>query len=129
MHFVADRCTSLRVALVAPAVASCYMRVAAISFVPQLGVLILTGHPLGHEKEDSGCRLVPTPKCSRALASTLPAAPASFAQVYPQIVWREQVPVTTVVWNLAGRNLAAAVSARERNDERVISRNRAPATE
>ena len=49
------------------------------------------------------------------LASTLPAAPASFAQVYPQVVWRERVPVTTVVWNLGGGNLAAAFSARELN--------------
>ena len=113
-----------RVAL--KAVKSCYMRVAAISSVPQVGVLILTGHPLGHEKENSGCRLVATPKCSRALASTLPAAPASFAQVYPQVVGRERVPVTTVVCNLGGRYLAAAVSARERNDERAISRNHPP---
>jgi hypothetical protein len=79
-------------------------------------------------KEDSGYRLVPTPKCSRALASTLPAAPASFAQVYPQVVKRERVPVTTVVWNLGGGYLAAAVSARELNHGRAISRKHAPAT-
>jgi len=36
--------------------------------------------------------------------------------------------VTTVLGNLDAGNLAAAVSARERNNERVISRNRAPAT-
>ena len=84
LHIVARRLVALK------AVKSCYTRVAAISSVPQVGVLILTGHPLGHEKEDSACRLVPTPKCSRALASTLPAAPASFAQVYPQVIWRER---------------------------------------
>src|SRR3982075_3444290 len=66
--------------------------------------------------------------CSRALASTLPAAPASFAQVYPQVVRRERVPVTTVVWNLGGGYLAAAVSARELNHGRAISRKHAPAT-
>jgi hypothetical protein len=119
LHGVARRLVALK------AVKSCYMRMVAISSVPQVGVPILTGHPLGHEKEDSGCRLVPTPKCSRALASTLPAAPASFAQVYPQVVWRERVPVTTVIWNLGG---AAAVSAREPNHGRAIIRNPAPAT-
>jgi len=66
--------------------------------------------------------------CSRALASTLPAAPASFAQVYPQVVRRERVPVTTVVWNLGGGYLAAAASARDLNHGRAIGRKHAPAT-
>jgi hypothetical protein len=124
LHIVARRLVALK------AVKSCYMRVAPISSVPQSRVLILTGHPLGHEeeKEDSACRLVPTPKYSRALASTLPAAPASFAQVYPQVVCRERVPVTTVVWNLGGGYLAAAASARELNHGRAIGRKHAPAT-
>jgi len=122
LHIVARRLVALK------AVKSCYMRMVAISSVPQVGVLILTGHPLAHEKEDSCCRLLSTPKCSRALASTLPAAPASFAQVYPQVVRRERVPVTTVVWNLGGGYLAAAVSARELNHGRAISRKHAPAT-
>jgi len=38
------------------------------------------------------------------------------------------MPVATVARNLGGGNLAAAVSAREWNDGRAISRNRAPAT-
>ena len=66
--------------------------------------------------------------CSRALASTLPAAPASFAQVYPQVVKRERVPVTTVVWNLGGGYLAAAASARELNHGRALGRKHTPAT-
>jgi len=40
----------------------------------------------------------------------------------------ERMPVATVARNLGGGNLAAAVSAREWNDGRAISRNRAPAT-
>src|SRR5436190_12957840 len=68
------------------------------------------------------------PKCSGAVATTLSAAPAPLVLLYTKVVWCERVPVTTVVWNLEGGNLAAAVSARERNDDRAISRNRAPAT-
>jgi hypothetical protein len=36
--------------------------------------------------------------------------------------------VTTLIGNFLGGNLAAAVSARERNDSRTISRDQAPAT-
>src|SRR5436190_23348729 len=68
------------------------------------------------------------PKCSGAVATTLSAAPVPLVLLYTKVVWCERVPVTTVVWNLEGGNLAAAVSARERNDDRAISRNRAPAT-
>ncbi len=68
------------------------------------------------------------PKCSGAVATTLSAAPAPLVLLYTKVVWCERVPVTTVVWNLEGGNLVAAVSARERNDDRAISRNRAPAT-
>src|SRR5213076_2678638 len=70
----------------------------------------------------------PIPECSSACAGTLPTAPPALTLVYPDIVRCERVAVAAVVWNLDGGNLAAAVSARERNDERVISRNRAPAT-
>src|SRR6266699_3074899 len=68
------------------------------------------------------------PKCSGAVATTLSAAPAPLVLVHTKVVGCERVPVTTVVWSLDSGNLAAAVSARERNDERAISRNRAPAT-
>src|SRR6266480_5778321 len=70
----------------------------------------------------------PIPECSSACAGTLPTAPPALTLVYPDIVRCERVAVAAVVWNLDGGNLAAAVNARERNDERVISRNRAPAT-
>ncbi len=46
----------------------------------------------------------------------------------PNIANCQPMAVTTVLGNLDAGNLAAAVSARERNNERVISRNRAPAT-
>src|SRR2546430_13801685 len=70
----------------------------------------------------------PIPECSSACAGTLPTAPPALTLVYPDIVRCERVAVAAVVWNLDGGNLAAAVNARERNDECVISRNRAPAT-
>src|SRR6266404_2691864 len=76
----------------------------------------------------NSARPSPIPECSSACAGTLPTAPPALTLVYPDIVRCERVAVAAVVWNLDGGNLAAAVSARERNDERVISRNRAPAT-
>src|SRR5256885_12332910 len=76
----------------------------------------------------NSARPSPIPECSGACAGTLPTAPPALTLVYPDIVRCERVAVAAVVWNLDGGNLAAAVSARERNDERVISRNRAPAT-
>ncbi len=70
----------------------------------------------------------PIPECSGAAAATLSAPPPALALLHSDVVWRQSMAVTTVVGNLAGGTLAAAVSARERNDERAISRNRAPAT-
>lgn len=70
----------------------------------------------------------PIPKCSSAVAATLPAPPAALSPVYANVVRRESMAVTTLIGNLVGGNLEAAVSARERNDSRAISREQAPAT-
>ena len=70
----------------------------------------------------------PIPECSSACAGTLPTAPPALPLVYSDISNCQPMAVTTVVGNLDAGNLAAAISARERNDERAISRNRAPAT-
>ena len=75
----------------------------------------------------SACPL-PIPECRSAVVTTLPAPPSALALVYSDIANCQPMAVTTVLGNLDAGNLAAAVSARERNDERVISRNRAPAT-
>ena len=75
----------------------------------------------------SACPL-PIPKCRSAVVTTLPAPPSALPLVYSDISNCQPMAVTTVVGNLDTGNLAAAVSARERNDERAISRNRAPAT-
>src|SRR6266480_5032043 len=71
---------------------------------------------------------LPIPKCRSAVVTTLPAPPSALPRVYSDISNCQPMAVTTVVGNLDAGNLAAAVSARERNDERAISRNRAPAT-
>jgi len=71
---------------------------------------------------------LPIPKCRSAVVTTLPAPPSALPLVYSDISNCQPMAVTTVVGNLDAGNLAAAVSARERNDERAISRNRAPAT-
>ena len=68
------------------------------------------------------------PERSSTLATTLPAAPAPFVLVYPNIVWCERVPLATLVRNLDGGNFAAAFNAREHNHSRAINRNQAPAT-
>src|SRR5207253_9437140 len=73
-------------------------------------------------------RPLPLPKYSSAVATTLPTAPPALALLYSDVVWRQSMPVTTVVGNLDGGILAASVSARERNDSRAISLNQAPAT-
>ena len=75
----------------------------------------------------SACPL-PIPECRSAVVTTLPAPPSALALVYSNIANCQPMAVTTVLGNLDAGNLAAAVSARERNNERVISRNRAPAT-
>lgn len=75
----------------------------------------------------SACPL-PIPKCRSAVVTTLPAPPSALPLIYSDISNCQPMAVTTVVANLDAGNLAAAVSARERNDERAISRNRAPAT-
>jgi hypothetical protein len=75
----------------------------------------------------SACPL-PIPECRSAVVTTLPAPPSALALVYSDIANCQPMAVTTVLGNLDAGNVAAAVSARERNDERVISRNRAPAT-
>src|SRR6266853_1628246 len=75
----------------------------------------------------SACPL-PIPKCRSALFTTLPAPPSALPLVYSDVSNCQSMAVTTVVGNQDAGNLAAAVSARERNDERAISRNRAPAT-
>src|SRR5205807_7154292 len=72
----------------------------------------------------SACPL-PIPKCRSAVVTTLPAPPSALPLVYADISNCQPMAVTTVVGNLDAGNLAAAVSARERNDERAISRNRA----
>jgi len=71
---------------------------------------------------------VATPEFSSALATTLSAAPAAFALVYRDIVRGERVPVTTAIWNLNDDILAAAISARERDHGRAITRKHAPDT-
>jgi hypothetical protein len=68
------------------------------------------------------------PECSSAVAATLPAPPAALSPVYMDVVRRESMAVTTLIGNFVGGNLAAAVSARERNASRAISRDQAPAT-
>jgi hypothetical protein len=73
-------------------------------------------------------RPLPIPKCSSAVAATLPTPPAALSPVYTDVVRRESMAVTTLIGNFVGGNLAAAVSARERDDDRAISRNHAPAT-
>jgi hypothetical protein len=70
----------------------------------------------------------PIPKCSSAVAATLPAPPAALSPVNTDDVRRESMAVTTLIGNSVGANLAAAVTARERNDSRAISRDHAPAT-
>src|SRR6266446_1747237 len=75
----------------------------------------------------SACPL-PIPKCRSTVVTTLPAPPSALPLVYSDISNCQPMAVTTVVGNLDAGNLAAAVSARERNDERAIGRNRAPAT-
>ena len=75
----------------------------------------------------SACPL-PIPECRSAVVTTLPAPPSAIALVYSDIANCQPMAVTTVLGNLDAGNVAAAVSARERNDERVIGRNRAPAT-
>jgi hypothetical protein len=69
----------------------------------------------------------PIPECSSAVATTLPTPPPAFTLVYSNVVRRQSMAVTTVVGNLDGGTLAAAISARERNHSRAISRNHAPA--
>jgi len=71
---------------------------------------------------------LPIPKCRSAVVTTLPAPPSALPLIYPDISNCQPMAITTVVGNPDAGNLAAAVSARERNDERAISRNRAPAT-
>jgi len=75
----------------------------------------------------SACPL-PIPKFRSAVITTVPAPPSALPLVYSDISNCQPMAVTTVVGNLDAGTLAAAVSARERNDERAISRNRAPAT-
>src|SRR5437016_9296564 len=75
----------------------------------------------------SACPL-PIPKCRSAVVTTPSAAPAAFTMVYSDVIGCERVSVTTVVGNLDGGILAAAVRAREWNDGGAISRNRARAT-
>jgi hypothetical protein len=86
------------------------------------------GTPILGMKGNSDHPWVPIPECRGALATTLSAAPAAVVLVYPDIVWTERVPVAIAVWNLNGGTLAAAISARERNHSRAISRKRARAT-
>src|SRR5438105_15307171 len=73
----------------------------------------------------SACPL-PIPKCRGAVVTTLPAPPSALPLVYSDISNSQPMAVTTVVGNLDGGILAAAIRAREWNDGRVISRNRAP---
>jgi hypothetical protein len=73
-------------------------------------------------------RPLPIPKCGSAVAATLPAPPAALSPIYMDVVRRESMAVTTLIGNFLGGNLAAAVSARERNNSRAISRDQAPAT-
>jgi hypothetical protein len=73
-------------------------------------------------------RPLPIPKCSSAVAATLPTPPAALSPVYMDVVRRELMAITTSIGNFIGGNLAAAVSARERNDSRAINRDQAPAT-
>ena len=73
-------------------------------------------------------RPLPIPKRSSAVAATMPAPPAALSPVYADVVRCEPMAVTTLIGNFVGGSLAAAVSARERNDSRAISRHQAPAT-
>src|SRR5437762_1523185 len=69
----------------------------------------------------SACPL-PIPKCRSAVVTTPSAAPAAFTMVYSDVSNCQPMAVTTVIGNLDAGTLAAAVSARERNDEPAISR-------
>ena len=104
------------------------MRAAGISSIPKVGIRIRLHHALNRDLRSSGHTFAPIPECSSALTATTSAATAAFTMVYSDVIGCESVSVTTVAGNLDAGNLAAAVSARERNDERAICRNRAPAT-
>jgi hypothetical protein len=73
----------------------------------------------------SACPL-PIPECRSAVVTTLPAPPSALALVYSDIANCQPMAVTTVLGNLDAGNVAAAVSARERNDERVIKSESRP---
>jgi len=104
------------------------MRAAVTSSIPKVGVRIRLDHALSRDLRSSGHAFAPIPECSSALTATTSAAPAAFTMVYSDVIGCESVSVTTVAGNLDAGTLAAAVSARERNDEHAINRDRAPAT-
>lgn len=127
MHFGADRCTALRPC-------PCALEQSSHE-TPELRPF----HPLRKSPYRSDWSMLvamrahsptplPIPECSSAVATTPPTAPSVFKLVYSEVIRCERVPVTTVIGNLDGGTLAAAVSARERNNSRTIDRNHAPAT-
>jgi len=58
----------------------------------------------------SGRPSPPTPKRSSTVATTLPAAPAPFVLVYPNVVWCERVTLTTVSMEAILRRLSTLVN-------------------
>src|SRR5882724_5448441 len=104
------------------------MRAAVTSSIPKVGVRIRLDHALSRDLRSSGHAFAPIPECSSALTATTSAPPSALPLIYSDISNCQSMAVTTVAGNLDAGNLAAAVSARDRNDERAISRNRAPAT-
>jgi hypothetical protein len=126
MRFGADGCKSLRHFLVPRADFAWDNRVQAISSAAKAGIPGRLGHARGYASALSPS--IADPKCSSAVAATLPAPPAALSPVYTDVVRRESMAFTTLLGNFVGGNHAAAVSARERNDSRAISRDQAPAT-
>ena len=92
------------------------MRAAVTSSIPKVGIRIRLDHALSRDLRSSGHAFAPIPECSSALTATTSAATAAFTMVYSDVIGCESVSVTTVAGNLDAGTLAAAVSAREREN-------------
>ena len=71
------------------------------------------------------CRI---PKCTSAVAATLPAPPAALSPVYTDVVRRESMAFTTLIGNFVEGNLSAAVSAENGTIVVLLVEDQAPAT-
>jgi hypothetical protein len=110
--------------LVVPSVVAWDNRVEAISPVAKIGIPVRLEHAQTMRAHSATPSSIP--ECSRARAAAPPAPPAPLPLLYSDVAWRQSMAVTTVLWNLDGDTLAAAISARERNYDRTISRNHGP---